>query len=121
MSDDLLSEKKCIPCQGGVPILEPTAVAKLAKKISAKWIVTHNSTRLFMSVKTKDFHDSMLIAQKIGLMADEQWHHPELTIGFGHLDIEVWTHKINGLVESDFIFASKVDKIIGEESALVLD
>ena len=45
-------------------------------------------------------------------MADEQWHHPELSIGFGHLEIEVWTHKIDGLVESDFIFAAKCDDII---------
>ena len=54
----------------------------------------------------------MQLALQIGKLADEQWHHPELTVGYGHLDIEIWTHKINALVESDFIFAAKVDKLI---------
>ena len=120
MSIDNLSEKKCIPCQGGVPILKPEEVEKYRVSIESEWEVTHQYTRLFRSVKTKDFADSMAIAQKIGSMADEQWHHPELVVGYGHLDIEVWTHKINGLVESDFIFASKVDKILGEESSLIV-
>ena len=56
----------------------------------------------------------MKLAQKIGAMADEQWHHPELHVGFGHLEVEVWTHKINGLVESDFIFCAKADEIARE-------
>ena len=118
MTETKLSEKKCIPCQGGVPILGPEAVAKYARQINSYWKVTHESKRLFLSVKTKDFSEAMRIANKVGLMADDQWHHPELTVGFGHLDIEVWTHKIDGLVESDFIFAAKVDSILAEESSL---
>ena len=54
----------------------------------------------FERLKQKTFEDSMKLASKIGVLADEQWHHPELVVGFGHLDVEVWTHKINGLVES---------------------
>ena len=119
MSVDNLSDKKCIPCQGGVPILKPEEVKEYREAIGEEWEVTHEFTRLYRSVKTKDFADSMAIAHKIGLLADEQWHHPELVVGFGHLDIEVWTHKIDGLVESDFIFASKVDKLLGEESSLI--
>ena len=119
MADDNLRSKKCIPCQGGVPILEPNEVDSFARKISADWEVTHGHRRILRKIKTKNFEDSMKLAQKIGVMADDQWHHPELTVGFGHLDIEVWTHKINGLVESDFIFASKVDQIIEEESSLI--
>ncbi len=119
MSNDKLSNKTCIPCQGGVPILTPDEVDQYSGQIDSSWQVTHSHTRLLKSVKTKDFSNAMTLAQKIGAMADEQWHHPELTIGFGHLEIEVWTHKINGLVESDFIFASKVDKIISEESSLI--
>jgi 4a-hydroxytetrahydrobiopterin dehydratase len=119
MSTKNLRDKKCIPCEGGVPALSKQAVGDFIGHIDKHWKVREEHSRLFMSVKTKDFAHSMLIAQRIGKMADDQWHHPVLTIGFGQLDIEVWTHKINGLVESDFIFASKVDQILGEDSSVI--
>lgn len=119
MDKNELRSKTCIPCQGGVPALGIEEVEQLRAGISEAWDVRNNSKRLYRSIKTKDFSDAMGIATKIGLVADEQWHHPELLVGFGHLDIEIWTHKIDGLVESDFIFASKVDQIIEEHSELV--
>lgn len=119
-ANENLRSKTCIPCQGGVPALSPEEVDIFTREISNEWKVTHESTRIFRSVKTKNFEDSMKLAKKIGLLADEQWHHPELVVGFGHLDVEVWTHKINGLVESDFIFASKVDQIFEEDSSLII-
>lgn len=109
-----LKEKTCIPCQGGVPSLDGETILIFKKKISADWDFTHDNTRLLRKLKFKDFKMAMDLAYKIGKMADEQWHHPELHVGFGHLEIEVWTHKINGLVESDFIFAAKADEIIEE-------
>lgn len=115
-----LRSKTCIPCQGGVPPLGAKEVEQYAQGISDEWKVTHDSTRIFRTIKTKNFEDSMKLATKIGILADEQWHHPELVVGFGHLDVEVWTHKINGLVESDFIFASKVDQIFEEDSSLII-
>ena len=119
-TDENLRSKTCIPCQGGVPPLDLQEIDRFAREISSEWKVTHESTRIFRSVKTKNFEDSMKLAIKIGLLADEQWHHPELVVGFGHLDVEVWTHKINGLVESDFVFASKVDQIFEEDSSLII-
>ena len=110
----LLKEKKCIPCSGGVPPLPNEEILKFKKEISAEWTLTHDNTRLLRKIKFKDFKEAMDLAIKIGEMADEQWHHPELVVGYGHLDIEVWTHKINGLVESDFIFAAKVDALYGD-------
>lgn len=104
-----LMNKKCIPCSGGVPPLPDDEIMKLKKEISSEWELTHGNTRLLRKIKFKDFKASMDLGIKIGELAEEQWHHPELVIGFGHLDIEIWTHKINGLVESDFIFAAKVD------------
>ncbi|MEE2744080.1 MAG: 4a-hydroxytetrahydrobiopterin dehydratase [Bdellovibrionota bacterium] len=114
-----LVNKKCIPCSGGVPPLPEDEILKLKKEISPEWELTHGNTRLLRKIKFKDFKTSMDLAIKIGELAEEQWHHPELLVGFGHLDIEIWTHKINGLVESDFIFAAKVDGLysnIGEGS-----
>jgi 4a-hydroxytetrahydrobiopterin dehydratase len=109
-----LFEKKCIPCSGEIPPLPENEIMELKKQISPEWELTHNNTRLLRKVSLHQMAKPMELADKIAKIADEQWHHPELHVGFGHLDIEVWTHKINGLVESDFIFAAKVDKILDE-------
>ena len=116
---DNLVEKKCIPCQGGVPPLEGEEVDKYYQQISSAWELNSDKNRLKRSVKFKNFCDPMAMANEIGKMADEQWHHPELSIGYGHLEIEVWTHKIDGLVESDFIFAAKCDHIIESFSSAI--
>lgn len=109
-----LSEKTCIPCQGGVPTLPENEIFEFKKEISPEWELTHNNTRLLRKLSLHQMSQPMKLADIIAKIADENWHHPELHVGFGHLDIEIWTHKINGLVESDFIFAAKVDKIIEE-------
>jgi 4a-hydroxytetrahydrobiopterin dehydratase len=107
-----LSEKKCIPCSGGVPPLAGEEKLKLKERISSDWEFFENNSRLRRRLKLDDFKQSIELANLIGEVAEEQWHHPELCVGYGHLDIEIWTHKINDLVESDFIFAAKVDRII---------
>ncbi|ATH07828.1 4a-hydroxytetrahydrobiopterin dehydratase [Halobacteriovorax marinus] len=109
-----LNEKKCIPCSGDIPPLDIVLKRKLKTQIDGEWEFTHNETRLYRSTKFKDFATPLALAAAIGALAEEQWHHPELTIGFGHIDIEIWTHKIDDLVESDFIFAAKVDQIISK-------
>ena len=109
-----LAEKKCIPCKGGVPPLAQEKVTELLNEIHADWKLTHNNTRLLRQVKLADFKKSLEIANVLGVIAEEQWHHPELTVGYGHLDIEIWTHKINALVESDFIYAAKCDEALKE-------
>lgn len=112
-----LHEKKCIPCSGEIPPLSLDEINEFLKSISKNWELTHQNTRLFRKLKLKEMKAPMELANQIAIMADEQWHHPELHIGFGHLDIEIWTHKINGLVESDFIFASKVDQLFDNYSS----
>lgn len=91
---------------------------KLLKTIHQDWKLTQNNTRLFRSLKLDKMAEPMRIANLIAEMADEVWHHPELHIGFGHLDIEIWTHTENDVVENDFIFASKVDEILTKETDL---
>lgn len=98
--------------QGGVPPLGIVEKEELLGKIQKEWSLTHDNSRLHRDMKFKDFKTPLAILNSIGQMAEEQGHHPDMKIGYGHLEIEVWTHKINDLVESDFIFASKVDEII---------
>ncbi len=107
-----LAKKTCLPCQGGVPPLPLEEILEFKRELHSDWVLTHGETRLYRTVKFKDFAIPMQLGHRIGVMAEEQWHHPELVIGWGHLDIEIWTHKIDGLVESDFIFAAKVDEIL---------
>ncbi len=109
MSD--LADKKCIPCTGGVPPLPSSEVHKLLARLSPGWELTHVGTRLFRTFKFKDFKAPMELAIAIGKLAEEQWHHPELHVGWGHLEVEIWTHKIGALVESDFILAAKIDRL----------
>lgn len=109
-----LSSKQCVPCQGGAPPLSEQKKDEFIKELNSDWEFSYNRTRLFRRVKFHDFEQPMSIATKIAKVAQDQWHHPDLKIGFGYLEIEIWTHKINSLVESDFIFASKVDVILNE-------
>jgi len=110
-----LAKKTCIPCQGGVPPLEKEQCKKMMELLNDDWQLSEEANKLRLSLTFDNFEKPMQLAQDIGQMADEQWHHPELHIGYGHLDVEVWTHKIDGLVESDFIFAAKVDEIRREK------
>jgi len=107
-----LKDKVCIPCQGGVAPLEIDRKLSLKNEISPSWSFSHDNTRLVLDLKCEKFDQPMKIANEIAILADEQWHHPDLFISFGRLKIDIWTHKIDDLVESDFIFAAKVDEVV---------
>ena len=106
-----LSQKKCIPCSGEVPPLDANKKQEFLKELHHDWKLTHDGTRIERVFKFENFQKAMDLAVEIGKIAEDQGHHPELHVGFGHLDVEIWTHKIGDLVESDFIFAAKVDKL----------
>ncbi|MBZ0184747.1 MAG: 4a-hydroxytetrahydrobiopterin dehydratase [Candidatus Obscuribacterales bacterium] len=104
-----LAEKSCVPCRGGVPALTPEEYAPLLKELD-DWTVADES-RLLKSYRFKDFKAPMVLANKIADLSEDQGHHPDLTIRWGELAIELWTHKINGLTESDFVLAAKIDRL----------
>lgn len=107
-----LSQKKCIPCSGGVPPLAIEERKKLKKEIHNDWDFKNEHNRLCRKLKFKDYKAPWELVNKISQLAENEWHHPEISFGWGHLEIEIWTHKIDSLVESDFIFAAKVDALI---------
>ncbi len=109
-----LKDKKCIPCSGKIPALSLKEKKRLLEQLHGHWKLTHDNTRLLRGVKFNSFVEPLKLTNEIGEIAEEQNHHPELVLGWGHLEIEIWTHKIGDLVESDFIFASKVDEKIEE-------
>lgn len=107
-----LAKKECEPCKGGVPALREQECQKFLTKLHEDWELNEASTRLSRLVNTKNFKEAFEKASRLAQLAEEQNHHPVLTVGFGFLKIEIWTHKIDALVESDFIYAAKADKLL---------
>jgi 4a-hydroxytetrahydrobiopterin dehydratase len=106
-----LADKKCVPCRGGTPPLKGKELEALLKSIP-KWTVTkeHHLTREY---KFPDFAKALEFVNKVGAVAEEQGHHPDILLAWGKAEITLWTHKIDGLTESDFIMAAKIDRISG--------
>jgi len=107
-----LADKKCKPCRGGVPPLKGLEVEKLRRDVP-RWTVTrdHHISREF---KFPDFQQALDFVNRVGAIAEEQGHHPDILLAWGRVEITLWTHKIDGLTESDFILAAKIDRLNGE-------
>jgi 4a-hydroxytetrahydrobiopterin dehydratase len=107
MSD--LANKTCVPCRGGVPPLAGKELEDLTKQ-TPQWKVMegHHIVREF---KFPDFAQALAFVNKVGAIAEEQGHHPDIFLTWGKAEVKTWTHKINGLTESDFILAAKIDRL----------
>ena len=104
-----LASKTCVPCRGGVPPLKGQDLKRLHEQV-AKWQVNneHHLTREF---KFPDFRTALDFVNKVGEVAEQQGHHPDILLKWGSVGITLWTHKIDGLTESDFIMAAKIDQL----------
>jgi len=104
-----LSSKTCVPCRGGVPPLQGEEISNLHKELDG-WEVV-NEHHLKKTYRFSDFREALAFVNSVGELAEEQGHHPDICFGWGQAEISIWTHKINGLTESDFILAAKIDKL----------
>ena len=104
-----LAEKQCIPCQGGVPPLKGAEIEKYRAEIP-EWNVVneHHLERVFTF---PDFKTALEFVNRVGELAEEQGHHPDLLLSWGRVEVHIWTHKVDGLTESDFILAAKIDRL----------
>src|ERR1700691_5938122 len=104
-----LASKTCVPCRGGTPPLKGQELAAYANQVP-QWRVVdeHHITREF---KFPDFAQALAFVNKVGNLAEQQGHHPDILLGWGKAEVTLWTHKINGLAESDFIMAAKIDRV----------
>ncbi len=107
-----LKDKKCIPCSSYIPPITAEEKAKLLTTLDSGWELTHADSRLRKNFKFKNFKNALEFTNEIGKIAEEQKHHPEIHLGWGHCDVEIWTHTNNNLVENDFILAAKIDEAI---------
>jgi 4a-hydroxytetrahydrobiopterin dehydratase len=105
-----LADKKCVPCRGGVPPLKGKELDAL-HQIVPKWSVVseHHITRAFAFA---DFKKALEFVNRVGVLAEEQGHHPDILLAWGKAEVTMWTHKIDGLTESDFIMAAKIDRLL---------
>jgi len=104
-----LAEQTCVPCRGGVPPMEADEAARLLAHLDDGWTVveTHHLERTF---EFPDFAEALAFTNVIGDIAEEQGHHPDIHLSWGRVGVEIWTHKVDGLTESDFVLAAKFDR-----------
>jgi 4a-hydroxytetrahydrobiopterin dehydratase len=110
MTPSPLARKNCVPCKGDVPPMPPREIAEYLKQVPAWQAV--NDHHLVREFRFPDFVQALAATNRIGQVAEEQGHHPDLHLSWGKLKVETWTHKIDGLTESDFILAAKIDEIV---------
>jgi 4a-hydroxytetrahydrobiopterin dehydratase len=105
-----LAERQCVPCRGGVPPLRGEALETLRQQLHGDWRVVdeHHLERTF---RFPDFRQALDFTNRVGELAEEQDHHPDLHLAWGRVTVQIWTHKIDGLTESDFVFAAKTDRL----------
>ena len=109
-----LSNKKCIPCEGGVIPFDISEIHKYQKKVDGWNIIKDEKEIFFLSKKFifKDFLDIQKFINIVAKISEEEGHHPDIAFGWGYADVKITTHAINGLSENDFILAAKIDHII---------
>ena len=103
-----LASKECVPCRGGVPPLTGSEIEPLIDELGNGWTVIENH-HLEREYPFPDFRAAMDFTVRVGELAEEQGHHPDIYLAWGKVRVTIWTHKIDGLTESDFILAAKAD------------
>ncbi|HSR47764.1 MAG TPA: 4a-hydroxytetrahydrobiopterin dehydratase [Anaerolineales bacterium] len=111
-----LALMECIPCKGGIPPMTPDQIAPWLERLGGKWEVLENR-HLHKEFLFRDFRDALAFTNRIAELAERVFHHPELLLAWGKVEVTLWTYKIGGLSETDFIFAAKVDAISAEATA----
>ena len=109
MSD--LAKKKCVPCNGEIPPLEHDIIERLLAALGGGWMAVADH-HLEKSYDFKDFKQALAFTNRVGKIAEAQGHHPDIYLSWGEVTLTIWTHKIDGLTESDFILAAKADKAL---------
>ena len=103
-----LVQRRCIPCEGGIPPLDKAAQSELLKQLPAGWQVI-DGHHLEKEFKFKKFIDGLNFTNAVGAVAEAEGHHPDIFLTWGRVKLTIWTHAINGLTESDFILAAKAE------------
>jgi len=104
-----LASKQCVPCRGGVPPLKGAELQVFLRDVNNGWQVI-DEHHLEKEYRFENFREALDFTIRVGELAEEQRHHPDIYLAWGKVRLTIWTHKINGLTESDFVFAAKADR-----------
>ena len=115
VDSEKLASRACVPCRGGIPPLGEVEARRLLEG-TPEWRLEENATRLVRRFEFEDFVKAMAFVNRVADIAEEQGHHPDIAIHWNKVDLVLWTHKIGGLHENDFILAAKVDRLLEESS-----
>jgi 4a-hydroxytetrahydrobiopterin dehydratase len=107
-----LTTKRCKPCEGGVPVLTPGAVAELRRALNPAWSVSADTAWLIRTFEFPGFGRTMGFVNAIAWIAESEGHHPDLEVSYGKVVVKWSTHAVGGLTENDFICAAKVDRLV---------
>jgi len=107
-----LAAGACVPCKGGIPPLQGQALTRLLERLGNDWqlIDDHHLEKRY---DFKNFRQALDFTNRVGELAEQQGHHPDIYLAWGQVELRIWTHKIDGLTESDFVFAAKADTVLG--------
>lgn len=105
-----LADRECAPCKGGVPPLTRAQIEPLAEQLDDGWSVVDDH-HLHRHFDFPDFASALAFVNTIGALAEAQGHHPNLSLTWGEVTVDMWTHKIDGLAEADFVLAAKIDRL----------
>ncbi len=106
-----LAEQQCVPCRGVAPPLRGEELTRLVKELGGGWQVVRGH-HLEKEFNFKDFREALDFTNQVGQLAEEQGHHPDIYLAWGKVKLDIWTHKIDGLTDSDFVFAAKTDRLL---------
>ena len=106
-----LASKKCVPCEGGTPPMVRGDAMKLLSEVSGWELIDEGVLKIRRKFKFKDFKAALLFVNKIGEIAEEEGHHPDIEFGWGRANLTLYTHAVSGLSENDFILAAKINKL----------
>ena len=106
-----LAKKKCIPCEGGVDPMDEAEARKLLPELHEDWMLIDGGRILARTFNFKNFVETMQFVNKVAEVAEAEQHHPDMSVSYNTLSIELTTHAIDGLSENDFIVAAKIDEL----------
>ncbi len=107
-----LAQRECIPCKGGVPPLSRSECEALLGALDGDWELRHDPhDYIEKTYRFKNFRDALDYVNRVGELAERIGHHPDVYLSWGRVKLQIWTHKIGGLTESDFIFAAKCERL----------
>ena len=105
-----LAAKECVPCKGGVPPLQGEELKRVQEQLGNQWQVI-NGHHLEKEFRFKNFREALSFTNKVGELAETVNHHPDIYLAWGKVRVTIWTHKIDGLTESDFVLGAKIDAL----------